>query len=109
MATPSAGRIIWIGVLLGIGFLIPQHLPQLFAEVLDTSFLISVMLVDALSSPRFWRELVKGVLYGFAFIAICGWCLERIQAFYNWRRARHVAAMRKHFVEEMEISLKQDE
>jgi hypothetical protein len=106
----SAGRIIWIGVLLGIGFMIAQSLPQFFAGVLDTGFQISVGLIYELSWlwRLIWRFTVFNVCLcgGLLVIALVWACIE--QTFKNWRRARHLASMRKRFAAELEISLKRD-
>ena len=46
MPTPSAGRVIWIGVLLGIGFMIAQHLPMLISNTFEILFELAVLLFD---------------------------------------------------------------
>jgi hypothetical protein len=105
MPTPSAGRVIWIGVLLGIGFMIAQHLPMLISNTFEILFELAVLLFDWLLNPQLWQYF--GIMCCFLAVIICWlWLWDR---FTVWRRARHIAAMRKHFVAELEVRLKRDE
>jgi hypothetical protein len=132
MATPSAGRIIWIGVLLGIGFMIAQQLPSVFEQITNVIIAAIALFVDWLyalfvdwlygllheymavadepNPLRAVAELAGGVALFYAIVYWLVYCIDWLTTtINNWRRARHVATLRKHFVAEMEISLKRDE